>query len=90
MDAPLFACHKSAEGRDIACAGWLAVEGVNHVGVRIAVMQDQLDTDALIPDPQWPPLYESFTQMATANGATTTPGSPEAAIRTSSWSGAPR
>ncbi|WP_241031712.1 hypothetical protein [Rhodococcus koreensis] len=30
----MFACHKSPEGAEEACAGWLAVAGVEHLGVR--------------------------------------------------------
>lgn len=69
LGAPMFACHKSAEGRDIACAGWLAIEGANHVGVRLAVVQGRLDPDALTPGSGWPDLHESYTALAEANGA---------------------
>ena len=68
MGAPMFACHKSREGRDLACAGWLAVEGANHVGVRIALMQDRLDPKALSPGEDWPELYDEYAQMAEFNG----------------------
>jgi hypothetical protein len=81
----MFACHKTAEGREIACAGWLAVEGVNHVGVRLAVAQDRCDADALTPDPNWPALYDSFNDMASANGVVPDPAlSPSSARGTES------
>ncbi len=67
--APLFACHKTAEGREVVCAGWLAVEGRNHVGVRIAVLEGRLTPDALEVGEEWPELYPSFSAMATANHA---------------------
>lgn len=57
---PLFACHKTEEGRERACAGWLAVEGVNHVTVRLAVAQGALDPAALSPGPDWPALHPDF------------------------------
>lgn len=65
----MFACHKTAQGREVACAGWLAIEGVNHPAVRIAVLQERLDPDTLTPAPGWPELYTSFAEMAEANGA---------------------
>lgn len=69
MGAPMFACHKSREGRDLACAGWLAVEGHGHVGVRLAVAHGQLRPDALSPGAGWPELYDCYAQMASVNGA---------------------
>lgn len=69
LGAPLFACHKTAEGREIACAGWLAVEGHRHVGVRLAVATGRLDPATLEPAPDWPPLHGSYAALAAANGA---------------------
>lgn len=69
LGAPMFACHKSHEGADLACAGWLAVEGHGHVAVRLAVAQGRLDADALAAGHDWPQLYDSYEQMAAANGA---------------------
>lgn len=43
MGSPSFACRISPEGQDRACAGWLAVTGADHVGVRIDVLTGQLD-----------------------------------------------
>ena len=68
LGAPMFACHKTAEGREIACAGWLAVEGHGHVGVRIAVVTGWLDPVALRPGADWPELYASYGEMAAVNG----------------------
>lgn len=69
LGAPLFACHKTCEGREIACAGWLAVEGAGHVRVRLAVVQGDLDEAALAPGADWPALFGSFDEMARFNGA---------------------
>jgi hypothetical protein len=72
LGAPMFACHKTAEGREIACAGWLAVEGARHVGIRLAVVSGRLDVEALTPTHEgWPDLYRSYGDLAQANGATT-------------------
>ena len=68
---PMFACHKTVEGREIPCAGWLAVEGHAHVGVRLAVAMGRIDPQQLRPAPDWPDLYYDFHALAAANGART-------------------
>lgn len=45
LDAPMFACHKTPEGKEQACAGWLAVAGRDHLGVRLAVAHGGLPAD---------------------------------------------
>lgn len=65
--APLFACHKTPEGRETACAGFLAVEGWSNVSVRMAVTAGHLDPDALTPGGDWPDLYGSYEEMHAAN-----------------------
>lgn len=67
-EAPMFACHKTAEGREIACAGWLAAEGHGHVGVRLAIAFGRLDASALQPAAGWPALFDSYADLAVANG----------------------
>lgn len=62
--APLFACHKSREGAEYACAGWLASVGRDHLGVRFAVITGRLDPATLDPGPDWPPLFDSYAEMA--------------------------
>jgi hypothetical protein len=69
LDAPMFACHASAEDSPAACAGWLAVEGHNHLGVRLAVIRGALSPDALEAGEGWPVLYGDYAEMAAANGA---------------------
>jgi hypothetical protein len=64
MTAPMFACHKSPEGREEACAGWLAVCGIEHLGVRLAVLTGQLEPEHLRPGDDWPPLFASYEEMA--------------------------
>ena len=61
--APLFACHKSPEGSEIACAGWLASVGYDHIGVRIAILEGRLDGSVLSPGPDWPELHETHDEM---------------------------
>ena len=69
LGSPLFACHKTPDGQERACAGWLAVAGVDHLGVRLAVVMGRLPGEALVPGEGWPDLYDSFEEMAAANAA---------------------
>ena len=64
LDSPMFACHRTAEGREQACAGWLAAVGHRHLGVRLAVMQQRLPVHVLEPQPGWPTLFETYAEMA--------------------------
>lgn len=68
LDAPMFACHKTAEGKEVACAGWLAVEGADHLGIRLAVITGHIPADALAPKPGWPMLFDDYEEMAAAQG----------------------
>jgi len=62
---PLFGCHKGEPGtnNDLACAGWLAQFGHEHIGVRLAVAQGRLPADALEPGENWPPLHQTWTDV---------------------------
>lgn len=64
LGAPLFACHLSQDGKERACAGWLAVAGYEHIGVRFAIITGRLDPAALAPDDGWPALWDSYAEMA--------------------------
>lgn len=68
LRAPIFACHKSEPGRDRACAGWLAVAGINHLGIRVAVALGRLPASRLRPAEDWPDLFDSYEEMADRNG----------------------
>lgn len=67
LGSPMFACHMTPDGREHACAGWLAIEGRNHIGVRIAVVTGALDPSVLTPGPGWPALYDTYADLAAAN-----------------------
>ena len=69
LGAPMFACHKTAEGNEQACAGWLAVSGAEHIGVRLAVATGRLPAEALAPREGWPALFDSYDEMAAAQGS---------------------
>lgn len=68
LSAPIFACHKSAEGKDIACAGWLAVVGAEHLGIRMAMVTGRIDAAALMLGEGWPELFSSYEEMAATQG----------------------
>lgn len=62
----MFACHKSPEGREEACAGWLAAVGAEHIGIRLAVAWGRLPASALTPGDGWPELFDSYAKMSAA------------------------
>lgn len=64
LGAPMFACHKTAEGQEQACAGWLATVGIEHIGVRYAVVTGRIPGSALHPGDNWPELFDNYAEMA--------------------------
>ena len=67
----VFACHMSAEGGEIACAGYLATTGATSIRVRVwfaAGLVDLHAIDAAAREPDYPDLYGSYAEMAVANG----------------------
>jgi hypothetical protein len=68
LNAPIFACHKSSDGNPMACAGWLAQFGYEHLGIRLAVATGRLPAESLQPRPGWPPLFDTYDEMAARNG----------------------
>lgn len=73
FDAPMFGCHQSKDARPYACAGWLAVVGREHLGVRLAVALRQLDPVALDPALDWPELFGSWRDMVEAQAGPDVP-----------------
>lgn len=63
FDAPLFACHLSKEHEEFACAGWLAVVGTAHFGVRMAVWQGRIESSQLAPADGWPELHATYHEV---------------------------
>ncbi|MFG1609513.1 DUF6283 family protein [Actinoplanes sp. NPDC049265] len=63
-----FGCHKGEPGTgvDLACAGWLAQFGGDHVGVRLAIAQGRLPDGVLAPGLNWPPLHEDWADVVQA------------------------
>jgi len=63
---PIFACHKTSEGHETACVGYLMVEGERNFAVRFALIEKAYDPRKLKATG---PLYESYREMAEANEA---------------------
>lgn len=63
---PLFACHKSKEGDENACVGYLLRDGNINIAVRFAASQRRFRFEELEATG---PLYDDFYEMARANGA---------------------
>lgn len=62
----LFACHKSAEGKELPCAGWLAATGYFHIAIRLMVARGEIPLEALEPGDDWPELHETYDEMVEA------------------------
>lgn len=61
----LFGCHKGEPGTnaDLACAGWLARFGLDHVAIRLALIEGKLPKSAIKPGANWPPLHETWADV---------------------------
>lgn len=69
IGAGIFACHKSQEGRELPCAGWLASVGYWHIGMRLAAARGEIPGTAFRPEADWPELHESYDEMMEAKAA---------------------
>ena len=61
-----FGCHMNKASAPATCAGFLLRHGENNIGVRLALSGDRIDLDA-VEDGGYP-VYESYREMAIANG----------------------
>jgi hypothetical protein len=66
ISAMVFACHKSPEGREFACAGFLLRGAAHNLSVRMAAARGAYDFRA-VQDGGFP-LFDNYRQMAVANG----------------------
>lgn len=62
-----FACHESGVDKPAVCAGFLLANSANNLGVRLGLSASRLDLDR-IGNPDQVELYESYRDMAIANG----------------------
>jgi hypothetical protein len=65
MSMAQFACHKSREGREFACAGFLLAGAAHNLGVRLGLRAGMVDLAAVSSEVE---LYPNFRAMAIANG----------------------
>lgn len=65
----VMACHKSREGAEFPCAGFIAQVGVDSIGVRLGVTFGQIRLDDYEPGPE--PLHPDFEAMHRAQGVVT-------------------
>lgn len=63
LGQPMFACHKTPEGQEKSCAGWLAVAGESNLAVRFALSTGRFPPAVLSAGADWPELYDSFEEM---------------------------
>jgi len=56
----VFACHMSKEGGEVACAGFILMQGAHNLTLRMARQTFEVKSDA--------PLYPTYRRMAIANG----------------------
>jgi hypothetical protein len=61
----MFGCHKSPEGREFACAGFILVGATHNLGFRFALRDGRIDPEK-VSSPF--PLFASYRAMAIANG----------------------
>ena len=66
LGAGLFACHKSAEGRELPCAGWLAAVGKESLSVRALIANGRIPAEALRLGDDWPDLHDTYEEMMEA------------------------
>ncbi|QWF81042.1 hypothetical protein HUW46_04467 [Amycolatopsis sp. CA-230715] len=64
--APAMSCHLDQPGTAHPmrlCAGWLAVVGPHHLGIRMQVIAGELPEQALRPGPDWPELHAGLDHL---------------------------
>lgn len=60
MATTIFACHMSKEGGEVACAGFVLMQGAHNLTLRMARQRFDVSSDV--------PLFPTYRQMAQANG----------------------
>lgn len=63
---PIMACHGSPEGVEVACRGYVAVEGYTNLAVRLAAAHGRVDLVAIIEACTEVDLFDSFDEMLEA------------------------
>lgn len=63
----MFSCHESGTGKPAVCAGFLLANSNHNIGVRLDYISGKLDPSHT-GNPDNVELYESYREMAIANG----------------------
>ncbi len=66
MSHVIFACHKSPDGREFACAGFLMRGAGHNLACRMAGANKRLDRREISDGGH--PLFDNYREMAEANG----------------------
>jgi hypothetical protein len=65
IDKPLFACHKTREGREVVCVGYLLCPASrDNFRVRLALWREEFDPAKLVAAG---PLFRTYGAMERAN-----------------------
>lgn len=64
----MFACHKTPEGREMPCAGWLAAVGYESLTVRVLLGRGEIPVGRMTPEPDWPELHASYAELEAVHG----------------------
>jgi hypothetical protein len=59
----IMACHHSEEGEEYACAGYIAVQGLENINVRLLAAQGRIDLSKVLSNCEGLELYDSFYTM---------------------------
>ncbi|MFJ8752247.1 DUF6283 family protein [Streptomyces sp. NPDC102441] len=69
VDAPIVTCHRDRPGTEHAmrwCAGFLAEDGEEHLGIRLALAFQALPPQAVHQPAGWPELYPDLDALVAA------------------------
>jgi hypothetical protein len=59
----IMACHHSKEGEEYACAGYMAVHGLQNINVRIMALTGDVDLPKVLGNCEGLDLYDNFYTM---------------------------
>ena len=65
LSVRIFSCHKSAEGADVVCAGFLERGAMHNLAIRLAYVSNEIE---LLDRSGGLDLHEDYRAMAIANG----------------------
>lgn len=60
--APIFQCHQSTGEKPVVCVGWLWRYGPDNIGIRLRLLNGQMQPEELEPNPEVE-LHETFQEV---------------------------